>query len=112
MQSIEDQVDKMGTYNSLDQMGMERYIQGIRKVVQNQLFPGNHRQYTKDDNVYLNLYNYQNQGINKGSRHNDYKNRLPSIDKVSRMAKAGGGADPLVGGRTNSSVNNNSESAF
>jgi len=35
---------------------------------------------------------------------------LKSIDKISRIAKAGGGADPILGGRTNSSINKQSES--
>lgn len=40
LQNVEDTVDIMGTYNSLDKQGIDKYITGIRNVVKTALNPG------------------------------------------------------------------------
>lgn len=102
---MEEQVDTMDTYNSIDQKGMEYYLNNLQNRVFKSLFPSE----KKRGSIAVTQHQYNKDINNQNDRRPD-NNRRGSIDKISRLARAGGGADPLLGGRTNSSINRESES--
>ncbi|CDW88651.1 UNKNOWN [Stylonychia lemnae] len=98
----------MDTYSSIDfKKGIQQFLNQIQSKVQKQIFPHDSNTNPANDNQ-MAQFNYQNLLANSHLQNK----ALRSIDKVSRLAKAGGGADPILGGRTNSSVNKQSESYF
>eukprot|EP00347_Sterkiella_histriomuscorum_P010045 403338899 len=107
LKKIEDQVEKMDVYSSIDmKKGVDQYLNGLQTKIYKSLFPTEKKLFQNSNQQ--NPYDLSNvQPINQNHNKN-----MKSIDKISRLAKAGGGGDPVLGGRTNSSVNRQSESGM